>query len=56
MCPLGIINELSHDHNIYLGSISACALEQSNAQAKEGYLRISFTEPKQVSPKILNQI
>jgi cysteine sulfinate desulfinase/cysteine desulfurase-like protein len=55
-CPLGIINKLSKD-KIYVGAISACSNEEAVAKSiKEGYLRISFTDEKQLSDKILQEI
>lgn len=55
-CPLGIINKLSKD-KIYVGAISACSNEEAVTKPiKEGYLRISFTDEKQLSDKILQEI
>jgi cysteine sulfinate desulfinase/cysteine desulfurase-like protein len=60
-CPLGVINRLAKKQ-IYVGAISACALEQyiDNPQkAKEeveSFIRLSFVDPLQVDRKVLTEI
>ena len=56
-CPLGIINRLSTKYNIFVGAVSACALENEQiVKSNDGFIRLSFNEPNQINNNILDKI